>query len=198
MRNLLPRLAFLVQLAVLASCASTTVDLSGNTPKDGLCQGPADAGTALVVWDTQWRQDQKDVLLREAAAEQGLNEYFAQSKCLPDAGVRRNAVGASLTAEQARKLAVANSPQINRVIVVVVRELGPVVKFLSSAAVVEGGTEVVLHITSYSSRAPDSQQDFLVHWKNGGPGVVKGVSTLPQDMKAALAAGFERTAAPPK
>ena len=194
MRTLLPRLASLVQLAVLASCASTTVDLSGNTPKGGLCQGPTEGGTVLVVWGTQWRQDQKDVLLREAAAEKGLNEYFAQSKCFPNADVHRTAGGTSLNAEQARQLAVASSPQISRVVVVVVRELGPVVKLLSSAAVVEGGTEVVLHITSYSSKAPDAQQDFIVHWKNGGPGVVKGVATLPQDMKAALAAGFEPTA----
>lgn len=193
MRTLLPLIAFLVQLTVLASCASTTVDLAGNRPKDGLCQSSTESGTALVVWGTQWRQDQKDVPLREAAAEKGLNEYFAQSKCFPNAEVRRTAVGAPLNAEQARRLAGVSSPEIGRVVLVVVRELGPVVKLLSSAAIVEGGTEVVLHITSYSSKAPDGQQDFVVHWKNGGPGVVKGVATLHQDMKAALAAGFEQT-----
>ena len=198
MRVLLSRLACLVQLAVLASCASTTVHLSGNRPKDGLCQRPAENGNTLVVWSTQWRQDQKDVPLREAAAEQGLKDYFAQSKCLPNTEVRRIAVKGSITIEQARQLAVASGHQVSRVVVIVVRELGPVVKLLSSAALVEGGTEVQLHITSYSPKEPDRQQDFVVHWKNGGPGVVKGVATLPQDIQAALAAGFEQTTTSPK
>jgi len=30
-----------------------------------------------------------------------------------------------------------------------------------------------------------------VHWAHGGPGVIKGVATLPQDMQAALAAGLQ-------
>lgn len=198
MLALLARLAFLVQLAVLASCASTTVDVSGNKSTDGLCQRATETGSTQIVWGTQWRPDQKDVPLREAAAEQGVKEYFAQSRCLPNADVRRIAIEGSASVEQLRQLTMSSGPAVNRVIVIVVRELGPVVKLLSSAAVVEGVTEVLLHISSYSPREPDRQQDFVVHWKNGGPGVVKGVVTLPQDMKAALAAGFEPTGASPR
>lgn len=139
----------------------------------------------------QWRRDQKDVPLRQAAAERGLKDYFVQSRCLANADVRRIAAGAAVTVEQVRQLAVARRPQIDRVVVIVVCEFGPVVKLLSSAALVEGGTEVLLRITSYSPKAPERQQDFKVHWKHGGPSVVKGVATLPQDMQAALAASLE-------
>lgn len=32
---------------------------------------------------------------------------------------------------------------------------------------------------------------FTVHWRHGGPGVVKGVASLPADMDAALRAGLQ-------
>jgi hypothetical protein len=32
---------------------------------------------------------------------------------------------------------------------------------------------------------------FTVQWRNGGPGVVKGVATLAQDLQAALAAALQ-------
>jgi hypothetical protein len=40
--------------------------------------------------------------------------------------------------------------QFNAVVTIAVRELGPVVKLLSSAALVEGGTEVVLQVSARS------------------------------------------------
>jgi hypothetical protein len=55
---------------------------------------------------------------------------------------------------------------------------------------VEGGTEVVLDITEYDLPQP-APRVFTVHWRNGGPGVVKGVATLAQDLQAALAAGLQ-------
>ena len=78
-----------------------------------------------------------------------------------------------------------------KVVVVAVRELGPTVR-IGSPALVEGGTEVVLDLTAYES-AKSMPRAFSVYWRNGGPGVVKGVATLPQDMQAALVAGLQPT-----
>ena len=83
-----------------------------------------------------------------------------------------------------------------RLVAIGVRELGPTVKLLSSAALVEGGTEVVLHVTDYSVPAAMPVREFTVHWKHGGPGVVKGVASLASDMQAALRAGLQAGPAP--
>jgi hypothetical protein len=187
----LPSLFCLVLLAVLSACASTSVEFFGDAPKAPLCPGQAEGGRALVLWGTQWRPNQKDIALREAAAEQGLEEYFAQSRCYSKPSVRRVDVAEPITAEQAKRLANASDTQVTRVLVIAVRELGPIVKLLSSAALIEGGTEVLLSVSLLELREPSRRQDFVVHWKNAGPGVVRGVATLPQDMRAALAAGLE-------
>jgi hypothetical protein len=196
MRKLLAHIALLVPLSTLVACASTTVEFSGAEPKTRLCQVPSRTGNALVLWGPQWRADQKDVPLREAAAEQGVKEYFAQSKCFPNAEIRRAAVGAPLTTEQLKQLALGGERKAERVVVIVVRELGTIVKLLSSAAFVEGGTEVVLNVSSYEVSESAGPTEFVVRWRNGGPGVIKGTATLPQDMRAALAAAFEQSASP--
>ena len=73
---------------------------------------------------------------------------------------------------------------------IAVRELGPIVKIGASLALVEGGTEVVLYVSEYEATKP-APRTFTVQWRNGGPGVLKGVATLPKDMQAALAAGLQ-------
>ncbi|AUB83003.1 hypothetical protein THSYN_20010 [Candidatus Thiodictyon syntrophicum] len=71
-----------------------------------------------------------------------------------------------------------------------VRELGPTVKIGASPALLEGGTEVVLDVSEFLP-GRTTPRTFTVEWRNGGPGVLKGVASLPQDMQAALAAGLQ-------
>ena len=59
-----------------------------------------------------------------------------------------------------------------------------------TVALVEGSTEVLLDISEFSSTQVPLRT-FSVHWVNGGPGVVKGVESLPGDMQAALVAGLQ-------
>ena len=153
-----------------------------------MCQS---TGNALVLWVPQWRPDQKDVPEREAAAADGIAQFFAKSGCFASATVQRltqppaPAVPAALM--QARSA-------YERAVVVSVRELGPIVKIGSSSALVEGGTEVVLELTEYRLPALSAHRSFSVTWRNGGPGVIKGVGSLPQDIQAALAAGMQPVA----
>ena len=73
---------------------------------------------------------------------------------------------------------------------ITVRELGPTVKIGASLALIEGATEVVLDVSEFlPGRIPP--RTFTVQWRSGGPGVLKGVASLPQDMQAALAAGLQ-------
>lgn len=64
-------------------------------------------------------------------------------------------------------------------IVITLGELGPVVKLVSSLALIDGGTDVVLQVTEYALPEEIQTRTFTVHWQNGGPGVIKGVRSLP-------------------
>lgn len=118
---------------LLASCASTEVTLSPSqqTP---VCDPSA---TALVLWAPQWRPDQKDVTAREEAAAAGLGNFFAVSGCFAGAELRRVS---SLTSSAVTSELGASAGRFNAVVTIAVRELGPVVKLLSSASLFEGGT----------------------------------------------------------
>ncbi len=176
--------AGLVACALLVGCASTTVALLP-APQAPVCAASA---TALVVWTPDWRADQKDVPAREEAAASGLRDFFAQSNCFARAELRRVKELTPTTVQAA--LGSAREP-VALAVGVEVRELGPIVKLLSSVALVEGGTEVVLRITEYSPQSAAEVRQFVVHWKNGGPGVVKGVAGLPGAMQSALQAGLQ-------
>lgn len=169
---------------LLSACASTEVTLSPS-PQAPVCDRSA---AALVLWAPQWRPDQKDVASREEAAAAGLGRFFEGSGCFARAELRRVS---SLDPSVGHAELGASNVQFNTVVTVAVRELGPVVKLLSSASLVEGGTEVVLHITARSLQASSQPREFTVHWRDGGPGVVKGVASLPSDMSAALRSGLQ-------
>ena len=170
--------------ALLAACASTVVTLTPS-PQAPVCDH---AATALVLWAPQWRPDQKDVTAREAAAASGLSSFFADSACFARTELRR--VGNPGPVAVASALA-ASGGQFNKLVTITVRELGPVVNLLSSAALVEGGTEVVLQVSARTPQTVSPVREFAVHWRNGGPGVVKGTASLPDDMRAALRAGLQ-------
>lgn len=169
---------------LLSACASTDVTLSPS-PQAPVCDRSA---VALVLWAPQWRPDQKDVAAREAAAASGLISFFADSGCFSRAEIRRvNSLDRSVVNSE---LGASKAP-FDAAVTVAVRELGPVVKLLSSASLVEGGTEVVLQVTSRRLQSSSQPREFTVHWRHGGPGVVKGVASLPSDMSAALRSGLQ-------
>lgn len=170
-------------VVLLAGCASTSTTISPS-PQAPVCDRSA---AALVLWAPQWRADQKDIPAREAAADAGLRSFLAGSGCFARADLRR--VSSVPPAAVGADLAAASGPY-QMVVTVAVRELGPVVKLLSSASLVEGGTEVVLDITSRPAQSASPPRAFTVHWRHGGAGVVKGVASLPDDMRAALQVGL--------
>lgn len=178
---------YLIATATLAACASTSVSIVPGlqTP---VCERSA---TALVAWAPQWRPDQKDVVARDDAALAGIQAFFAKSDCFSQVELLRIE---QISPEALRSAAIRSRLAFSRVIGIEVLELGPVVKLLSSAALLEGGTEVVLQITEYSPETLAEQRRFLVHWRNGGPGVIKGVASLPKDMEDAMNAGFKSSA----
>lgn len=169
---------------LLGACASTVATFEPG-PQSPVCDPTA---SALVLWAPAWRADQKDAGSREAAAATGLRDFFARPACFASTDLRR------LPDLQQPSLATAlasASGAHDRVVGIEVHELGPVLQLLSSAALVEGGTEVVLRIVEYAPPSVAQVRSFQVHWRHGGAGVIKGVASLPQDMQAALRAGLQ-------
>src|SRR5262245_53812887 len=73
--------------AMLAGCASTQFRSAGQMPDEPLCQRPTENVSAVVLWGVQWRPDQKEPALREAAARRGIETFFADSNCFVNARV---------------------------------------------------------------------------------------------------------------
>ena len=178
----------LLCVALLAGCAATTSLTLTPSPQPAVCQHGSQRITAAVLWGTRWRVDQKDVADREVAAGSGIARFFRESGCFASVEVQRLASSTELREQVA---ALADRSKHDVVLVVLVRELGPVLKLGSSAALVEGGTEVVLAISTYELRSATTARAFSAHWQNGGRGVVKGVASLPTDIESALTASLQ-------
>lgn len=190
--------ALAVAGAALCGCASTQFQSAGQIPATPLCQGPNETVSALILWGVQWRPDQKEPALREAAARRGIETFFADSRCFTKARVLeavndRRALDAA--PEDLRSLAAREQPAASRALFITVREFGPVLKVFSSLALLEGGTEVVFDVRSVDIATGRSGSDFQANWQRGGPWVIKGTGSLDADMGAALAATLRPRAA---
>jgi hypothetical protein len=125
---------------------------------------------------------------REAAAEAGLKEFLQSSGCFAGFELRRLPnTAASVVATEITSA----SGRFNKVITITLRELGPVIKLLSSPALIEGGTEVLLQVVEYTPPDEVQSRTFTIYCQNGGPGVIKGVGSLPQDIQTALVHGLQ-------
>jgi hypothetical protein len=140
--------------------------------------------SALVYWAPQWRPDQKEPALREAAAQRGIERFFGDLSCI--SGIRKHSGEVPSDAELLR---LAGSPAPDRVVLIVVRELGPKL-VIGIPAIVEGGTEVLIDVRVLDVRGARSLAEVRTHWQDGGTFVIKGVESLDQDMRAALAAAL--------
>lgn len=170
-------------VSVLSGCAALRVTITPN----GLSPVCQEQATALVLWAPQWRSDQKDVPQREQAAETGIQAFLRSSGCFASSELRRvsQLTPAVVHAE------VGDKSPVDKVLTLQVRELGPVLKLFASPALVDGGTEVVVEVGEYTAPNFQPPQTWKIHWEHGGPGVIKGVETLAQDMQSALEAGLQ-------
>lgn len=179
---------------LLSACATTRVDYTGSHP-GSQCQAWGQHVSALVLWQSDWRPDQKEVPQREALAELGLKHFLEYSGCFAHFQLQRAPARqplASLAPRELQALAVKARPRPDRVVLLTVKELGPVLR-LFTPVLIEGGTEVVLQarvLKTGPAKTATALADFGIHWQNGGPWVIKGVGTLADDMTSALDAAL--------
>jgi hypothetical protein len=149
-----------------------------------------------VLWRTKWRVDQKEPERRTDAAERGIRGYFNKSGCFAKATIRRIEASAAIDHSTLDAIGTAAAPR-QTVMLLTVRELGPVISLLNSLALIDGGAEVVLDVSPLHPATLAEASAYSVHWQNGGPGFVKGVASLPEDMQAALAVALAGRGARP-
>lgn len=183
----------------LSGCATTRIDTVGTKLPAPLCQPGDNPVTAQVFWLPRWRPDQKEPPLRDAAAERGIRAFFAELPCVATVAIRRvpgDAESDVPADAQLRRLAADTATVVDRIVLVVVRELGPRL-VIGIPALVEGGTEVVIEVRVLDGRSSASLADVRTHWRHGGKFYLKGVGSLDRDMAYALHATLmSDTAAP--
>jgi hypothetical protein len=187
-------IAALAFLSLLAGSASTKVESTGAPLKEPFCMAGKPVLSTMVYWVSQWRSDQKEPPLREAAALRGIQDFLGRAACIAVVGIQRLPTGQALPSdEELLRPAAAASPLPDRILLIAVRELGPRL-LVGLPVIVEGGTEVLIDVRVLDTRTRESLASVITHWRNGGTFVVKGVKTLDQDMSAALSAAL--TSAP--
>ncbi|GMV68814.1 MAG: hypothetical protein AMXMBFR76_12530 [Pseudomonadota bacterium] len=176
--------------ALLAGCASTTVETSGTPLGRPLCASAESRLPVAIYWMPRWRPDQKEPAAREALAQRGIEDFVARHPCLTLTALERLPAGAGVPSDVVlRREAAALNPPPERVVLIVVRELGPRL-LIGLPMGVEGGTEVVIEVRVLDPAATAPLADARTQWRNGGKFVVKGVRSLERDMSAALAAAL--------
>ena len=191
-RAVKPAILASLLLIGLPGCASTKVETTGATMHEPLCKPGAEKVLTLVYWGPQWRPDQKEPERREAAALRGIESFLTNSECLARVDVRRLPGGsaAEVPSDDALlKQASAAAPKPEKVLLIVIRELGPVLR-IGIPSIVEGATEVVLELRLLDVPTSTAQANVRTHWSNGGTFVIKGVGSLDRDMSTALAAAL--------
>ena len=186
MRTLIP--AALICLALVSGCATTKVETTGSRLEQPLCRAGKPAVSTLVYWGPQWRPDQKEPQLREAAALQGIQDFLNRSGCIAVKGNHRLSWANQPPSNEALlRLASESTAVPERVLFIVVRELGPRL-VVGIPAILEGGTEVLMDVRVLNPRTSEILASTQTLWRNGGPFVIKGVKTLDQDIGSALSA----------
>ena len=181
-------IALAAGLLLLTGCASTKVDLRGTLLKAPLCRVGEPPVSTLLYWTPRWRADQKEPQRREEAAQRGLEDFLARSTCLSKVAIERLAPGQALaTNDEILRMAAARGVLPDRILLVVVRELGPKLS-IGLPVIVEGGTEVRIDVRVLDPKAPQTLAETQTLWQNGGAFVIKGVGTLDGDLSQALRA----------
>lgn len=189
--------ASLLLSVLLTGCATTTIETSGEMPKQPLCKRGDPALPLALYWLPQWRPDQKEPAVREALAQRGIERFVSEHPCLSITELKRLPTALGVAADRELvQMGQATSPKSERVVLVVVRELGPRL-LIGVPGLVEGGTEVVIEVRVLNPATSWPLASSRLQWRNGGTFVIKGISSLDVDMSAALSAALMAERAAP-
>jgi hypothetical protein len=194
MKILPVRLLVLLLVAVpLSGCAVTqsAIHSAGKAPP--LCQVQTNQESALVLWGTAWRTDQKEMKLREEKASQAITQFFGSRPCYAKTTLLRKLAGHEpLTLSDIEIIDFASTlpDHYNKIILLRVEELGPLLIFYLSPILWEGGSEAVVRVRVLDVNSGSLESDVNMHRRNTGAFVLRGTKRLEEDLEAALGQVF--------
>lgn len=175
-------------------CSTVNLRQYNAGPKPEICTASQEPAGLFVLWGTAWRENQKEPQLRREIATRSIQAFFSSLPCrrrvfLLDSW---NGQPAPLLSDtQALEAARAQPSPIGEVLIIRVEELGPFIKIYLSPILWEGGTEIILRIRMLKVSTGVMESDVTTHWIRGGPFVLRGVSSLDEDLAAALQSAFK-------
>ncbi len=173
------------------SAAESSIHAAGRAPP--LCDRQAEKENAIVLWGTAWRSNQKEMQFREQKAAGAVERFFKEQSCYAKTGIVRNLSGRDpmlLSDIEAFNLVSALPEKYDKIIILRVEELGPLLVFYCSPILWEGGSEAVVRIRILDVKSASMASDVVIHRRDSGPFVLRGTERLEEDLTAALAELF--------
>jgi hypothetical protein len=177
----------------LVACSTTQISMHAVGTKPPLCGSSGLRERALVLWGPAWRIDQKDVPIREQMASNAITKFFTNDSCYSDVTVLRSLADrdvVTLSDAEVLKNIAALPKRYDKIILLRVEELGPVVTLSLSPVPIAGATEVVFRTKILDANSYALDTEVTTHWKNDQPYLLKGIKTLEQDFQDALSSVF--------
>lgn len=175
-------------LLVLCGCATVRIDLHSTGAEIPLLRNNPAPDRVLVLWGAAWRSNQKEPGRREEIASAAIGEFFDGK-----AVVKRTVDGAPallLSDSQIFRSKDVTSSRYERIIVLRIEELGPLLTFYLSPVLWEGSTDVSFRVRVLDPSSAALVSEIGAQWKKGGAFHLRGVSKLKEDLKSALASIF--------
>lgn len=186
------RIVFILITILLSSCASTTVVSHKIGDASSLCS-KTEKKSALVLWGAAWRKDQKEPPIREDIAEKGINRFFSTESCFSSFKIMKTIDSKSvLTLSDVEILNYTQKleTKYDKVIILRVEELGPIVNLNLGLVLLDGSTDVKIRARVLDTKTGKLDYDNETQWDNGGPYILKGLKTLEQDLYDTLKSVF--------
>lgn len=182
----LPEIFLLAAALGLLGCASTQFDVAGKKMPDPICKSGGPNISAVVYWATKWRENQKEPIVREEMAKNGISSAIGGVSCLNVLEIKQVSwEQASAPSPNVISVVESSVGRTDRIVVIGVRELGPTLE-IGIPVFVKGGTEVLIDVRVIDVGSNQLLAEEQSHWRNGGPFVIKGIKTLEADIGSAL------------
>jgi hypothetical protein len=188
-------LKLLLSLSLLAfsGCSTTGISMHAVGLKPPLCRSDIANKKILVLWGVAWRSNQKEKERREQVAGEVIPRFFNKTPCGASAVVQKTIAdreAVAMSDSEILKSGMVISGQFQKVIVVRLEELGPILQFYLSPILWSGATNVSLRIRVLDVATSSLESDITTDWMKGGAYNIRGAKYFAESLNAALETVF--------
>jgi hypothetical protein len=180
---------FFLGLLFFSSCSAVRINTHAVGSKPPLCRGDIPNQKTLVLWGAAWRSDQKEKDRREQVASEVIRRFFHNASCCFSATVEKSIAGReaiTMSDSEILKSDMVISGGFQKVVVLRLEELGPLLMIYLSPILWEGLTNVSLRIRILDVATSSLESDITIDWKKGGAFNIRGSKYFDESLTAAL------------